>query len=70
VAYASWEASVTEDSAKAEAMPLYNIVHLAIDYCFLEVIFENDCAFIILLINNDMSSRAGAIWVLKFRDQE
>jgi hypothetical protein len=46
VAYASWEASVTEDSTKAEAMPLYNIVHLANNYCFLEVIFENDCAFI------------------------
>jgi hypothetical protein len=70
VAYASWEASVTEDSTKAEAMPLYNIVHLANNYCFLEVIFENDCAFIIPLINNDMPSRAGAIWVLKFRDKE
>jgi hypothetical protein len=68
VVYASWETSVTEDSVKAEAMPLYNIVHLAIDCCFLEVIFEIDCAFIIPLINNDMSSRAGAIRVLKFRD--
>jgi hypothetical protein len=54
VVYASWETSVTEDSVKVEAVPFYNIVHLAINYCFLEVIFEIDCAFIIPFINNDM----------------
>jgi ribonuclease HI len=41
-----------DDPTLAEVYALYNAIHLALDCCFRDVLFESDSAKVISLINN------------------
>jgi hypothetical protein len=52
IAAATWEMPGPDDPTLAEVYALYNAIHLALDCCFRDVLFESDSAKVISLINN------------------
>jgi hypothetical protein len=56
VAAATWESPGTDDPTLDEAYALYNVVLLAIDCCFQDVLFESDKCIVISLINSEGSN--------------